>query len=94
MLVVVVLPWVPATTSGLAVGKELVVEERSHAGEGDALIEDVFELRHCLWRWRCPTTTRSGRGAKVDFSIGLVDGDVEGGELIGHRRIGLRRPSR
>ncbi len=33
-----------ADDEALAVGEELVVDERGHGGHGDALVEDDFEL--------------------------------------------------
>ena len=72
---------------GFAVGQELVVEERGHGGEGDALVEDEFELRVAA-RDGVTDDDEVGARGEVGLGVGLVDGDVEVGELDRHGWVG------
>ncbi len=72
---------------GLACGEELVVEDGGHGGEGDAVVEDEFELGVAAGDG-VADDDEVGAGGEVGLGVGLEDGDAEGGELVAHGRVG------
>ena len=63
---------------GLAVGEELVVEEGGHAGEGDALVEDGFQLRVAAG-YGVADDDEVGARIEISLVVGLADRNTEGG---------------
>ena len=71
---------------GLAIGKEFVVEQGGHGGEGDAAVENAFDFRIAA-RERVADDDEVRGGLEVGFGVGFEDGNAEGPEQVSHGRI-------